>query len=589
MRTLPLVAALLLVSCIGNISDQGHPGGGPGQGPGAPGARPAGGMNPGSTSPLGTGGAKGGPVASVLPPGPVTLDLLDKDLGPVGPAPMRRLNRREYNNVARDLVGDVSRPADAWTAETALSGFDTDVAGQATTPAEIEQFLAAAEQVARGAIANLATLAGCDPAAIGDDACALAFIDRFASRAYRRPLAADQKMRLKTVFDQGRRGGTFADGVRLVVEAVMQSPFFLYRLEFGEAPVAGAPRVALSGPELAARLSFFLTGSMPDEPLRMAGAAGSLRTTAGIEEQARRLLAKAEARPIVANFHHQWLDLDRLDGLSKDPKLYPMYSSRVSASLQAGNGAFAQHVYIDRGDASLEELFTAPYAFVDGTSARTYGLPMSTSTKLDKVMLKEPRAGLLTDAAVMAALAGAIDTAPVGRGVFVRRSLLCQPPPSPPADMAIEVPPPNPMLTTRERYAAHRANAICAGCHRLLDTIGFGFENYDAIGRYRDVDNGKPVDASGELIGTAANDGPFRGAVELGRLLVKSRELPRCLVEGWLAYVLGRRTATEDERTVATLAGWLGGPDGKMRDLLIAITRTPTFRYRPPIVAEVCR
>ncbi len=514
------------------------------------------------------------PVDPTSPP----LGTIDRsDEGPVGPAPMRRLNRREYNNTVRDLLNDTSRPADGWPAESALTGFDTDVSGQGSTAQELEQFLAAAELVARNA--NQATVLGCDPAT--GDACALSFIDRFAARAYRRPATADQKMRLKTVFDFGRRTD-FASGVRLVMEAVLQSPFFLYRYELGEKPTAGAVRVALTPHEMASRLSYFLNGTMPDDPLRAVADSGELRTLATMEAQARRLLAKPDARTILAAFHHQWLELDRLEGLTKDPKLFPAYGPRMAASLEAGTRAFVQNLYLERGDGTVDELLTAPYAYLDATTASIYGVT-STSTTVKKTTLTQPRAGILTDGAVMAALAGATETSPIARGMFVRGHLLCQPIAAPPND----VPPllPNPNLTTRERLSMHRANPACAGCHNLLDPIGFGFENYDPIGRWRTTENGKPVDASGILGGTSKSDGPFSGVVELAGRLAKAPEARRCLSESWMTFALGRQIGENDTRTVTGLGDWLD-TGGKLREFLVGMARSNAFRYRPLLATK---
>jgi hypothetical protein len=487
------------------------------------------------------------------------------------------------------LLGDTSRPADALTAEAALTGFDTDVSGQATTQLEVDQLRTAAEQVAARAVQSLGPLLGCDPAVLGEDACAGTFIDRFAGRAYRRALTATEKARLRALFDFGRKGATFASGVRLVIEAVLQAPQFLYRPELGEAPATGATWVALTGHELATRLAFFLTGTLPDQELRAAADANQLRTPEAVAAQARRLLAKPDAAAVLSAFHHQWLELERLESSTKDPKLFPGFDKRMVAALEGTTRAFVQHVYLDRPDAPLGELFTANYVFTDGSTARTFGLPASTAIGLKKTTVTEPRSGLLSDATLMSALASAIETQPVGRGAFVRQRLLCQVVPAPPDNMAIEVPPPKPNLTTRERYAAHRTNAVCAGCHSVLDPIGMGFESWDAVGRYRATENGKAIDVSGELTGTSKSDGVFRGTVELGKRLATSTEAARCLAHTWMTFALGRAMGAADEPAVNNLGLWLGGPDGKLRELLVGIATSNAFRFRPPLVVEACK
>ncbi len=492
-----------------------------------------------------------------------------------GPSTIRRMTRWEYNNTVRDLLGDTTRPADAFVPEEESAGFQNNADALTVSPLLAEQYLTAAEDIAARATEDLPGLLGCSPSAD----CLNAFLIRFGERTYRRPLTDDERAALFDLFDAGRAQYDDRTGVEWVLQAMLQSPHFLYRVEHGE-PVDGAPGiVALSSWEVASRLSYFLWGSMPDDELFLAARDDALRTKDQVAAQARRMLADPRARDIVRIFHAQWLDLDLIDRLDKDPIAYPSFSDSLRDSMRGETEAFIDHVIWDAGaDATL--LLTAPYTFVDSELAAHYGVSDPGWDGFHRVDLDpNQRAGILTQAGLLALWSKSDQTSPIHRGKFVREQLLCTPLPPPPPGLVVEVPDPDPTATTRERFAQHSSDPACSGCHQLMDPIGFGFEHYDAIGRWRSEEHGLPIDATGEVI---ASDlpGPFDGTVELAGQLAASEQVADCLVRQWFRFAYGRLETAEDTCTLDALAERFSASGNDVLDLLVELTLSDAFRYR---------
>jgi hypothetical protein len=490
------------------------------------------------------------------------------------PVPLRRLTNEEYNNTVRDLLGDTSRPADAFPPDEAVGGFENNTVSP-VTQALVERYMDAAEAIAARAVGRLDKLAPC-PAAETPAACARKLIDTFGRLAYRRPLEDDERAQLFAVYAEKEKRSGHTRAVQLVIAAILESPKFLYRLE----PADGGTRPRpLTGYELATRLSFFLWASTPDQVLLDAAAAGKLAAREDVERAARRMLEDPRAAQGIRSFHRQWLDLRVLDTGSKDPVLYPAFTPELKAAMVEETLRFAAHAVLAGGD-TVTTLLTSKKSFVDARLAKLYGVPAPAGDGFALVDLPpQERSGLLTHASVMTVLAGAEEASPILRGKFVREKLLCETIPPPPASVDPRLPKFDPKQTKRQRFAQHTVDPSCALCHDRLDPAGFAFEHYDAVGAWRKLDGTSPIDAVGKLWGTDDADGPFDGAVALGARLSASTQVRRCIATQWFRAALGRGERPEDNasREAAYRAFARAGFD--VRELIVAIAASDAFRH----------
>lgn len=534
------------------------------------------------------GGAGGGQGTSGASDASDTGDTGEADgTSEVGLMPLRRLTREELNNTFRDLFGaDVGSPADAFPAEVAgSSGFAT--AGL-VFPVDAMLMLQVAETVATQARANLGALLPCDPAGLGEVECAEQFITRFGGRVFRRPLAPSEVEEFVALYDTARAELLldFDGAIEVLIQAMLQSPRFLYRWELSGAPAQEDGKIRLGDHEIAARLSYFLWSTMPDDVLFTAAAAGELRTEAQVEAQARRMLADPRAQATLNSFHEQWLALDRVQGSIKDPGLYPSFGDEMVASMFAELHAFLASVILD-GDGSWQTLMLAPYSFVDARLAGLYGLSgefgdTPVKTDLDPTQ----RAGLVTMPVLMSATANAYEGSPFARGRLIREKFLCQML-TPPKEPVPELPPPSPDLPTRERYEEHTKDASCQGCHALINPPGFAFLNYDALGGWLTQDGGQPIDASGVLVGVGGGARPFTNAVDLATALVDTEEARQCISKQWFRFAFGRAETLADRESLDHVYTKFVESDLNLRELIVALTVSPSFRYRMPASGEV--
>lgn len=469
---------------------------------------------------------------------------------------LERLTRREYDRTVRDLLDDDAHAASTFPADDDTLGFAT---GGAVSPMLAERLLHAAETLAeRAARDRLETLAPCPDLEI--ERCAREFVVHVGRRAYRRTLTTDEIERLLAVFRVGAGDdGSLEGGVRLALTAMLVSPSFLYR--------AGR----------ASRLSYFLWGSMPDDTLLDAAESGALETPDQIEAQARRMLADPRAREQLASFVTEWLELDGGE-LVKDEQTYPEWSPELGAVLTDSTQRFVESAVFE-GPGTLEALLMAPFAFVDDRIAPLYGVAPPESSTLVRVALDpRERAGLLTQPAFLARHASTDRSSPVLRGRVIRERLLCQPMPSPPDDvmplLALDAARPT---TTRARFEGHLTDPSCVGCHTLMDPVGFAFEQYDGVGRYRTHEGDAPIDAHGELVLAGSRDASVNGGVALSQRLAASPEVSRCFAEQVWRFAL-RRLAAEDEACVIDEVA--AAPT--IPELLVRLTRSDAFTGTEP-------
>jgi hypothetical protein len=519
----------------------------------------------------GSAGSSGGSV--VCTPGQATTATR------TGALPLRRLTRTEYNNTVRDLLADTSDPAAKFSLDDTVGPLLNNVAS-AVNALMAEQYRDAAETLAARAVTNLTQLLPCNPATAGEDACALQFIQTFARRAFRRPLAQVEVAVFQTlaanVYSDIGTKADFTTRIRVVLSAILQAPSFLYRPQMGVPLMDGSGSVQLDDYEVATRLSYFLWASTPDDALLAAADAKKLSSQQGVATEVNRLIADAKFARTVESFHTQWLGLDELRTLTKDAVVYPAFGEPLRQAMWADVTMFVDDVVV-KGDGLLSTLFSAPVAFVTPASAPLYGVAYpGTGTEPLKVQLPAgERAGLLTQPGFLAVHANPNQGSPIKRGLAVRERLLCQGLPAPPPDVPAP-PAPRPGATTRERFAAHTSVAACAGCHTLMDPIGFGLENYDGIGKYRTIEEGRPVDSSGELTGAGSASGKFNGVVELAGRLARSEELRSCVTSVWFRYALGRAA---DDCTLDSAKGEFSAANYDIRKLLMSVAKADAFRY----------
>jgi hypothetical protein len=517
-------------------------------------------------------------AVSVLDGGASTVSALGRGL--------RRLSRREYNNVVRDLLGDTTQPANQFGIEVYVNGYDNGSAGLIVGSTDVDAFQAAAEGLAARAVqGNLAALIGtCDPTT-NAAACVDAFLATFPKKAYRRPPTDTEIQRLRTVNAAGAAsGGGFAGGLQLMVEAVLQSPAFLYREELG-APDPSLPRnvVRLTDYEVASELSFLVTGTMPDAELVADVDAGRLKTTDDLLRETARLLTSSAAKPSIRSFVHQWMATDQVATLNKDATIYPTFNPAVASSMAGELDRYFDEV-LWNGEGSLRDLFTSPQSFVDTNLAAIYGIGAPGSGFAPVTLDSQLRRGVFTRAGFLAAHADVDSSGPIPRGVFVLDAILCNPPPPPPAN--VPAAPPVAIAvqahqTTRQRFDAHLTQTFCKGCHTQIDGVGFGFEQFDGIGAARTTENGSPVDTNGVLQNTDV-DGPFHGASELEAKLMTSQEVLACFIRQMYRFAMGREESIAQAATMKSLGHGFTA-DSRVTDVIASLVSDPSFVLRTTI------
>ena len=409
-------------------------------------------------------------------------------------------------------------------------------------------------------------------------------LSHFATRAFRRPATAGEVERLAQLAESAERDGeTFEGAVKLAMQAVLVSPNFLFLVELddGATPAAGGVAsdvCALNDYELATRLSYFLWSSMPDAELFALASQGTLHRADNLKAQTRRMLRDPKSRALVDNFAGQWLGLRGLKDVHPDPTTFPQFDEALRSAMLKESELFFQAVVAE--DRSILDFIDADFTFVNERLAQHYEIEGVQGDQFRRVQLKgDERGGILAQAAILTVTSTPTRTAPVKRGKWVLENLLGTPPPPPPPQVPqlAEGPAAAQTGTIRQRLELHRSKADCASCHNRLDPIGFGFENYDAIGGWRTLDGDTQIDASGKL----PSGESFAGPRELKQIL-KSRQtqVARCLAEKLLTYALGRGLERSDRCTVDDITAAAAKNGYKFSSLVDAIVASDTFQKR---------
>jgi hypothetical protein len=558
----------------GGVSGSGPgTGGSSGQAPTGAGGQAAAG---GGQQPMGgqggatpAGGAAGAGVRS-----PPVLDA--------GRVVLRRLNRAEYDNTVRDLLGTSLRPADKLPNDETAAGFDTVGEALSLTLAHLEVL----EQGATDLVDELFALPVansrrtsvlvCDLASASED-CSRQVLTAFARRAFRRPVVDSDITPLVALVQRARdAGNSYEEALRAALRAVLLSPHFLYMVE-RSAPGSGGAALPVNDHELATRLSYFLWSSMPDAELSAQADAGTLtRDAAALQVAVGRMLSAPNASALTENFAGQWLTLRRLPLVVPDPQTFPSYDVALRDAAVEETERFVQALLAE--NAPVETLLTADFTFVNQALGSFYGLT-TTGPDFQRVSLVgTDRVGILGQMSFLMQTSHPSFTSPTKRGVWVLEQLLCSPPDPPPGDLMIEpLDEPAGGQTVRQALAQHREDPKCAGCHAIMDPIGLGLENFDAIGAYRAVEKGMPVDASGTL-----EEVPFVGARELSSLLAADARVSSCTMQQLLTYAVGRPFEAPDAHAYAAalVAEARAGARSGFRDLIETVVGSEAFRTR---------
>jgi hypothetical protein len=581
--------ALAGLACSGSIGE----GGGPGSDPTStdPSNTGSGGHKTGGTGAAGSNGGSPDPVPTPDPQ-PVTPQ------NSAGSAVFRRMTAVEYKNTVRDLLG-VSPTATAdlqLQPDTSLDiGFA--IGAPFVTQTDSAGLYAATDKLTSSLLTNMAGLApkSCDlgaTAAAAQQACAGDFIDQFGLRAFRRPVNADEKQDLLDLFNSFMAptgGATFTEGLAGLVQAMLQTPMFLYRWELGVPALKDGDLVRYNSYETASRLSYYLWASMPDEGLFQAAAADKLMDPGDIAAQARRMLADPRAKDALADFNVQWLDIVGVQGMQKDPS-YTNYNATVAQAMYDETVAFTTSIYFGpQASGKLADLFTSPSSFVSAGLGKIYGVNVSGDTLSPTKLDGTQRAGIMTEGSFLAAHSDEDFSNPVHRGVITLRHIMCNQIPEP---AGIDVPPLPPRMageTTRQHFEKHSSvGGICSSCHSAIDPIGFAFENYDASGAYRTTEENKKVDASG-TIPLGKGMVTFTDAVDLAKQLSTSTDVRECVTRHWMRYLLRREELQEEDGSVASVMGVFEKSNWDLREMLIASTTTHAFTHRKPIAGEATK
>jgi hypothetical protein len=417
--------------------------------------------------------------------------------------------------------------------------------------------------------------------AAAEEPCAQKILATLARRAYRRPATTDDLQTLLRFYRLGRAEGGFDAGIQRGLERILAAPSFLFRIVREPAKVAPGTVYRLSDFDLASRLSFFLWSSIPDDELLDVAAQGRLKVPAVLERQVRRMLDDPRSKALVDNFGSQWLKLGRIRGLVPDSIAYPEFDENLREAFQQETKLFL--VSQLREDRSVTDLLAANYTFLNERLARHYQVPDVFGNHFRRVTFESGvRGGLLGQASVLAATSFPNRTSPVLRGKWLLENMLGAPPPPPPPDVPAlsENEAGGQARSVREKLEAHRKNPACATCHVRMDPLGFSLENFDALGKWRTVADGVPVDASASL-----PDGThFQGAAGLRTLLLNHRDdFVRTFAEKMLAYALGRAVEYYDLPAVRQIRREAAANDDRWSSIILGVVKSTPFQQNVAI------
>ena len=588
------ICTLVAAACTGTIGS-GGPGSSGGPGNTSPGNGSANGSPGANGGPGATGNASSGNGASSgVNSATGTASTADPTLA--GTMVLRHLSQLEYLNTVRDLLGDTSQTAADVPAESPIGPFDTfpfpvpDVVGSTDANA----YSSLATTLATNLAANIGNVLTCTPTTgntASESACLTTFLNTFGLKAYRRPLTATETSGLQALYQTGRStlALDFNGAIGLLVEEMLQSPGFLYHWEEGPSKTVydtTNPKVIQLDPyAMASRLSYLLTSTMPDQTLLAAAAAGQLSTSDQVAAQAQRLLQTSSAGSAVQNFFEQLLQMTNLLSVSKDPTTYPTYAPPLETAMDTEFRTFFSSNILS-GSGLFSDLFTSKNTVVNQDLAAVYGLTGVNGTAMQPVTLDANRSGFLTMPAFLTLNGASNDSNGIYRGHAIYMQVLCNAL-TVPQNVLVPTPAaPMPGQTMRQVLDVHGSNSCGQSCHSAMDPFGFAFENYDGVGQYRTTDNGAPVNS----IATVTLDGAMQmvqNGVQLASLLSTSTEARQCFATQWVRYAVGRPDTADDAASIGAAYSTFETANFNVRNLLVGVATSRTFRFRTPAAGEM--
>jgi len=497
---------------------------------------------------------------------------------------LRLLTQAEYLASVQSLLGTLTTAMDL-ADDTSVAGFaavgatQMSVTDTAATDYETASLAAAGEVFADST--RWQKLVGCTPKADLSDACVTTYIKTFGRSAFRRDLTADEVQQwLAVAKNAATLGGTAATGLSFATAGMLQSPNFLYRVETNKMDPSNG-RLKYDGLSMASRLSYALTGRPPSAALLDAAAAGQLDTADGVRAAAAPLLSDPSVVDHMVAFFSEYAQLQQVLAVSKSTTLFPTFTSALQSSMLQGAQLFLKKIVL-APDADVRSFYDSNQTFVDASLAPLYGVKAPASG-FGQVQLPATsgRAGILGQAALIAAQSQPDRTSPTRRGIFILESLLCTTPPSPPpgvvTDLTVDT-----TLTTRQQLEAHRMDPKCAGCHTLFDPLGLALEHFDPIGKYRDTENGLPIDATGTM-NAATGPVSFDGEAQLGTVLRQNSAVLTCLLRNFYRNVNGRAEDDEDVDQIVNLLQTLSTDGYSWSKFLADFVASDAFRSAPAL------
>ncbi|MBW2268669.1 MAG: DUF1592 domain-containing protein [Deltaproteobacteria bacterium] len=500
-----------------------------------------------------------------------------------GPLAMRRLTAEQYKRAVADVFGADIKVAGRFEPDARRDGL-VAVGGSwsTTTPSSFEQSESRALSIAAQVVdeTHRAQFVACEPPPAGeaDDACAAEFVRGIGRQLFRRPLTEEEvEARVAIAANTTRATADFHAGLQFALASLLLAPEFLFRVEQGEPDPTDPQHMLLTSGSVASRLSYFLWNTTPDEELLAATEGGQLLSDEALGAQVDRLLASPRLEEGMRAFFADVYSFDDFEDVSKDTILYPAFSRTLLEDAQEQTlRVIIDHLISQRGD--FRDLFTTRKSFMTRTLGLVYGVPVATRDGWEPFEFPEGslRSGIYTHASLMALHSHPGRSSPTMRGIFVREAIMCQPVSAAPADVTFSVVQETDNVefkTGRERLLAHQTDKACAKCHKVMDPIGLGLDNFDAIGAYRATENGVPIDTSGDVSGEEFSD-----TRDLGRVLHDHPAVPACLVENLYRYAVGRDTALSERRLLRYLEGRFEESGYRLHDLLRLIAMSDGFR-----------
>jgi hypothetical protein len=511
------------------------------------------------------------------------------DCTEVSPSPrlLRQLTRAEYASTVADLFGLAGADTTAIPPDRSVRGFTNNVGAAFVDEAHLDAYASVAAGLAERAIQE--TYPTLVPCSVEDDTCAATFIENFGQRAFRRPLTEAEKARYLGLFSVELTGGQFQKGVELTIRSLLISPSFIYRSELGESSAAGD--FTLTPYEVASALSYTFWGTMPDAALFGAAQSGALANKTEVEAQARRLLADPRGRVTIARFFYEWLESPRAYVASKDEASFPALFAQpggveaILGAMREEEDAFVTHVVFD-STRRFDELFSASYTFANAALAAYYGLDttgLGSVTQRVELGAGSQRGGLLTLGMLLFGHARTTASSPTQRGHMIRASLLCEDISPPPPNVDTAITPAMPGNTTRQQILGLTSQGSCPSCHTLQDPIGFGLEAFDGAAAFRTMDNGEPVDATGEIVGISGPNGEaltFDGARELSAVIGNLDKTRACFATNYYRFARGFDPKGEDGCAVSELARDFIDADLEIPELFVRLVLQDSFVAR---------